>query len=258
MNPQQQVAALNFHILTLLPEVVEGYLKEGVIGRAVHQGLVGVRLVQLRDFSEREDRRVDDKPYGGGEGMVIRADVVARALTHLKQQRPKSHIIFLNPGGKLFHNDTAKRLATKRDITLVCGRYDGIDRRAIDAYADEEISIGDFVLSGGELAALCILDATARFLPGVLGNATSASRDSFGQRLLEGPLYTRPPEFEGRTIPAELMSGNHQEIESFRRRASLEQTAAQRPDIIFDVWDSLTKKEQNIAQGIMKRGKSFS
>jgi tRNA (guanine37-N1)-methyltransferase len=243
---------LHFKVLTLLPDFYASYFSDGVVSRALRNGTIGFTCHDLRDHSPRPDRRVDDRPFGGGDGMVIRADIANDALNKIKTV--DSHVVFVNPGGKVLCAARAQALSQKREIILVCGRYDGFDRRVIDKHADEEISIGDYVLSGGDLAALVIMDTVSRFVPGVLGNPESPVHDSFSNGLLEGPLYTRPDVFDGIPVPPVLLSGDHNSIARQRRKWQITETARKRPDLILTNWDNLSKSEQKVAEGIWKRG----
>lgn len=243
---------VRFKVLTLQPHFYDSYFHDGVVARAVKDQIVGFSCHDLREHSPRSDRRVDDRPYGGGDGMVIRADITDAALNTIKS--PKSHVIFVNPGGKVLSAPRAQELSRKSEIILVCGRYDGFDRRVIDKHAHEELSIGDYVLSGGDLAALVIIDAVARFVPGVLGNPESPVRDSFSDGLLEGPLFTRPQMFEDQEVPAVLLSGDHKLIGRQRRAWQIKNTARKRPDLIMARWDQLTKSERERVEKLWKTG----
>lgn len=243
---------LHFKVLTLQPDFYSSYFDDGVVARAVKDQIVGFSCHDFRDHSPRPDRRVDDRPYGGGDGMVIRADVADEALNAIKTT--ESHVIFVNPGGKVLSATRAQELSHKPEIVLVCGRYDGFDRRVIDKHADEELSIGDYVLSGGDLAALVIIDTVSRFVPGVLGNPESSVRDSFSDGLLEGPLYTRPQVFGGHEVPAVLLSGDHNLIARQKRSWQIRHTALKRPDLIQACWDQLTMSERKLVEKIWKTG----
>jgi len=209
-----------FHaqILTLFPEFFDAPLACSIPGRAIKAGIACVERVQIRNFSTDRHRRVDDAPYGGGPGMVMKAEPVVAAIRHARERQPEARVVMLGPAGEPFTQSRAREYAGLPGITLVCGRYEGIDERVAD-YVDEQVSVGPYVLSGGEPAAICILDAVIRLLPGALGNAESAEHDSFSEDgLLDWPHYTRPEEFEGRKVPDVLLSGNHAGIEKWRRR----------------------------------------
>lgn len=218
-------------VLTLYPEMFPGSLGQSMSGRALENGIWSLKTVQIRDFAEGKHRNVDDTPAGGGAGMVMRADVLARAIDSVESGGPR---ILLSPRGAPLTQDMVKKLSQNKGITLVCGRFEGVDQRVIDARQLAEISIGDYILSGGEPAAMVLLDAIVRLLPGVMGNAESGISESFEDGLLEYPHYTKPPEFEGRTIPDVLISGNHKKIADWRRGQSLELTRVRRPDLLME------------------------
>lgn len=222
---------MHFDILTLFPAMLEGPLSVSILGKAVDKGLISVDLHNLRDWAEGKHQVTDDTPYGGGDGMVMKVEPVARALNELKQQRPESRVLLMSPQGKTFQQQDAQRLSAESGLILVCGRYEGFDER-IRALVDEEVSLGDFVLTGGELAAATILDATARLVPGVLGASGSALTDSFSDGLLEYPQYTRPAEFHGESVPDVLVSGNHKAIATWRRQEQLRRTLERRPELL--------------------------
>ncbi len=222
---------MQFDILTLFPAMLEGPLTTSILGRAVDKGLLTVNLHNLRDWAEGKHQVTDDTPYGGGDGMVMKVDPIASALTELKEQNPQSRILLMSPQGKTFQQADAERFSREPGLIFVCGRYEGFDER-IRSLVDEEVSLGDFVLTGGELAAATILDATARLVPGVLGSAGSALTDSFSDGLLEYPQYTRPAEFNGVRVPDILTSGNHQRIALWRRREQLRRTLERRPELL--------------------------
>ncbi|MFN3936708.1 MAG: tRNA (guanosine(37)-N1)-methyltransferase TrmD [Gemmobacter sp.] len=223
-------------VITLFPEAFPGVLGLSLTGRALDQGLWRLETLDLRGFGEGRHRNVDDSPAGGGAGMVLRPDVVARAFDAAAQGTPADRsrwpVIYLSPRGRRFDQTAAHRLATADGVTLLCGRFEGVDQRVLDEYAVEELSLGDFVLSGGEIAAQAVLDAAVRLLPGVLGNAESTQNESFASGLLEYPQFTRPAVWRGRAIPPVLLSGNHGEIARWRRERSVELTAERRPDLL--------------------------
>ena len=222
---------MQFDILTLFPAMLEGPLTASVLGKAIDKGLISVDLHNLRDWAEGKHQVTDDTPYGGGDGMVMKVDPVARALVDLKKKRPQSRILLMSPQGKTFQQADAERLSREAGLIFVCGRYEGYDER-VRSLVDEEISLGDYVLTGGELAAATILDATARLIPGVLGAAGSALNDSFSDGLLEYPQYTRPAEYKGMRVPEVLTSGNHQAIATWRRHEQLRRTLKRRPELL--------------------------
>jgi tRNA (guanine37-N1)-methyltransferase len=228
---------LNFDILTLFPETFDSPLKASILGRAAGSGLIQTRLHQLRDWADDRHRVVDDAPYGGGGGMVMKPDVVVRAVRAVRDSignppGTEVPVVYLSPQGELLNARIVDDLAALPGLILLCGSYEGVDERAIEAVVDREISIGDYVLTGGELPALVLINAIARKLEGVLGNAASAPNDSFENGLLDFPHYTRPELFEGRRVPEILLGGHHANIEQWRRRQSLLRTARRRPDLL--------------------------
>ena len=222
---------MKFDILTIFPDMLEGPLTASILGKAADKGLIEINLHNLRDWAEGKHKVTDDTPYGGGDGMVMKVEPVAAALSELREKRPASRVLLMSPQGKTFQQADAERFSQEAGLVFVCGRYEGFDER-IRSLVDEEISLGDFVLTGGELAAATILDATARLLPGVLGAAGSAQGDSFSDGLLEYPQYTRPAEFKGVCVPEVLASGNHQLIANWRRREQLRRTLERRPELL--------------------------
>ena len=223
---------MRIDILTILPGLLHGYLQEGMIGRAIRERRLKVNLVNIRDFSRDKHRKTDDAPYGGGPGLVMSPEPLAAAVSSLP--KPRRKVILMSAQGTPFCAEKARHLAKQHHLALVCGRYEGLDQRFIDHYVDEEISIGDYVLTGGELAALVVMDAVARFVPGVLGNEASAESESFSEGLLEYPQYTRPLEFEGEKVPEVLLGGNHAAIDAWRREQAQRITRHRRPDLIKD------------------------
>ena len=219
-------------VLTLYPEMFPGHLGMSMSGRALTDGLWQLETVQIRDFATGKHRNVDDTPSGGGAGMVLRADVVARAIDAASSQDDLRPRILMSPRGKPLTQSRARELASGDGAIILCGRFEGVDERVIEARQLEEISIGDYVLSGGEPAAMTLLDAVVRLIPGVMGNEASGTNESFEGGLLEHPHFTRPALFEGRLIPEVLMSGNHKKIADWRHEQSLELTKSRRPDVL--------------------------
>ena len=223
---------MRFTVYTLFPQLIEAWRDEALIGRAARQGLIALEARDLRRFAGNRTGRVDDAPYGGGAGMVIRVDVAAAAIAEARADDPElDEIVLLSPAGAPLTQRAVEDLARKRHLVLLCGRYEGFDART-EALVDREVSLGDFVLMGGELAALCLVEAVARLLPGVLGDADSHAQDSFTTGLLDHPEYTRPPEFDGSTVPDVLRSGHHAEVARWRRREALRRTLERRPDLL--------------------------
>jgi len=234
---------MDIGVISLFPELTDTMVSYGVLGRAVDRGQVKVNCVNPRDFTEDRHQTVDDRPYGGGPGMVLKVEPVRDAIEAARAELPKgSPVIFLGPQGRKFDQKVAVELSALPGMILVAGRYEGFDERLVESVCDDEISLGDFVLSGGEVAALAIIDSVVRLMPGVLGDDASAEQDSFSDGLLDCPHYTRPEEFEGKTVPAVLLNGNHEEIRRWRLKQSLGRTWARRPELLET--RQLTDEEQ--------------
>ena len=225
---------MNFHILTLFPDMVIQGLNTSIIGRACLAGLLSVEAVDIRQFTMDKHKKVDDYPYGGGAGMLMQAQPVYDAylsiLKKIKRGNPP-RVVYLTPQGQVFRQSMACELAREQDIILLCGHYEGIDERVLEEIVTDYISIGDYVLTGGELPAMVLVDAISRMVPGVLGNQESPETESFGNGLLEYPQYTRPEEWNGKKVPQVLLSGHHKNIESWRQEQALERTRIRRPDL---------------------------
>ncbi len=221
-------------VLTLFPRMITGYAAESILGKALEKGLVSLTTTDVRDFAPGRHRVTDDAPYGGGAGMVMKVEPLVGAIEAAKARLPGAPVLLLSPRGPTFTQAKARALAAQGAAVLVCGRYEGVDERALTAI-DEELSIGDYVLTGGELGALVVLDAVARLVPGVLGNAESAQTESFEAGLLEHPHYTRPPEWRGLPVPAVLQGGDHARIARWRRWHALRLTRERRPDLFAQV-----------------------
>ena len=219
---------MKFDVLTLFPEMFEP-LKHSIIERASKQNLININLINIRDFSKDKHKKVDDTPYGGGAGMVMRADVVYDAYKSVKDE--KSKVIFLSPQGKKLNQAKVQELSREEHLILLCGHYEGVDQRVLDEIVDEEISIGDYVLTGGEIPAMVLIDSVSRYVEGVLSES-STNEESFSQGLLEYPQYTRPETFEGVKVPEILLSGHHENIKKWREEKSLENTKLKRPDLL--------------------------
>jgi tRNA (guanine37-N1)-methyltransferase len=226
------LARLEVDILTLFPGMCTGYLGESILGKAQEGGLLEVRVTDIREHAAGKHRVADDAPYGGGAGMVMKPEPLTEAIEASRARLPGAWVVLLGPGGQRLDQALARRFAGHGRLILVCGRYEGVDERVRTA-VDMEVSLGDYVLTGGELAALCVVDAAARMVPGVLGNLASAGAESFSaeEALLEHPHYTRPPEYRGMKVPEILLSGDHRRIERWRRRETLRATRARRPDL---------------------------
>jgi len=223
---------MRFDILTLFPELFTPFLKEGVLGRAVKKGLLDIRLINIRSFARGTHKVTDDRPYGGGNGMVMKPGPIYRALKSVERINGKSMVLLLTPQGKTFDQSMAWKLAEWSQLILVCGRYEGIDERIRSRHIDMELSIGDYILSGGELGAMVVLDAISRLVPGVLGGERSNLEDSFEDGLLEYPQYTRPRIFMGEEVPSILLSGDHEKIRAWRRAEAIKRTLERRPDLL--------------------------
>ena len=223
---------MKFDIITLFPEMFSAIKEEGVIARAMKKSLISINTWQLRDFSSNKYKNVDEKPYGGGAGMVIQVKPIRDCISKIKQSSPNTKVIYLSPQGKKLDQNLVEELATFESITMLCGRYEGIDERVIENDIDFEISIGDYVISGGELAAMVVIDAISRRLPGVLGNEVSL-KDSFTDNLLDCPHYTRPEVIDGQTVPEVLLSGNQAKIDAWRLEQSIKKTKQKRPDLLL-------------------------
>ena len=225
---------MKFHLLTIFPDFFEGPFKYGVVARAAEFGSLELRIHDLRDWTHDLHRTVDDRPFGGGEGMVLKPEPIFDAVESIWPERTaKQKVILLSAQGRKFTQQVARELVANDELLLICGRYEGVDERVAEHLADEELSIGDYVLSGGELAAAVIVDAVARLLPGVVGNHDSTVNESFEESgILDCPQWTRPAEFRGWKAPEVLLGGNHAEIRKWRRQAALEKTARLRPDLL--------------------------
>lgn len=231
-----------FQVVTLFPELVMPYLSGSILGRALDTGRISVDTINPRDFTTDKHRTVDDAPYGGGAGMVMMPGPLGEAIDKARDMQCKTHVVLMSPAGVPFHQSTAQRFARMESLTLVCGRYEGIDQRIVDHMVDEEISLGDFVLTGGELAALAVIDATSRLLDGVLGNSEGPRIESFTDApLLEHPQYTRPRDWRGHSVPDVLLGGHHGEIDAWRKSERLRLTKTRRPDLL-DRLDSVDKE----------------
>jgi tRNA (guanine37-N1)-methyltransferase len=241
---------MKFDILTLFPNMFSSPLRESILGKAMEKGLIEIRTINIRDFTSDKHQVVDDTPYGGGQGMVMKVEPIARAIESVKAQNPSAWTVYLTPQGKPLHQDLARRLSTQPHLILLCGRYEGVDERVRESFVDEEISIGDYVLTGGELAAMVVIDAVSRFIPGVLGSDRSAEEDSFYNSLLEYPQYTRPPNFRGVCVPEVLLSGNHSAISVWRRKEALRRTSLRRPDLLAKA--ELTEEDKKLLEEILK------
>jgi len=221
---------MKFDIITLFPEMFSAIKEEGVIARAIKKSIISITTWQLRDFSLNKYKNVDDKSYGGGAGMVMQVQPIRDCIIEIKKKNPKTKVIYLSPQGKKLDQDLVEKLTTYDSLTMLCGRYEGIDERVIENDIDYEVSIGDYVISGGELAAMVVIDAISRRLPNVLGNEDSL-KDSFTDNLLDYPHYTRPEVVDGHSVPEVLLSGNQAKIDAWRLEQSIKRTKQKRPDL---------------------------
>ncbi|SFV80235.1 tRNA (Guanine37-N1)-methyltransferase [hydrothermal vent metagenome] len=221
---------MRFDVITLFPEMFSAIKDEGVIARAIKKSLLSINTWQLRDFSDNKHRNIDDKPYGGGAGMVMQVKPIRDCIAKIKQEIPDSKVIYLSPQGRKLTHKLAQELSNLESVTLLCGRYEGVDERVIERDVDIEVSIGDYVISGGELAAMVLIDAVSRHIPEVLGNQDSLN-DSFADGLLDYPVYTRPEVIDGQKVPEVLLSGHQANIDSWREQESLKNTIKKRPDL---------------------------
>ncbi len=247
---------MNFYIMTLFPDMVMGGLSTSITGRAIEKGIISVEAVNIRNYAGNKHNSVDDYPYGGGAGMVMQAppvwdcyeDVCARL-----GKRPR--VLYMTPQGQVFNQSIAKELAEEEDLVFLCGHYEGIDERVLEAICTDYLSIGDYVLTGGELPAMVMIDCISRLVPGVLNNQVSADIESFHDNLLEYPQYTRPEEFRGMKVPEVLLSGHHKNIEEWRRKESIKRTLKRRPDLLKDA--NLDKKERIFLEELLAISESL-
>ena len=241
---------MRIDIITLFPAMCEAVLSESIIGRARKSGAVEIECHQLRDFAFDKHRRVDDAPYGGGMGMLMMAEPIALCFENIcKKTNSRPHFVYMSPQGKTLTQQRLKELATLENVCILCGHYEGVDERLIEEYIDEEISIGNYVLTGGELPALVLADSLSRMIPGVLSDSECFELESHYNSLLEYPQYTRPSVWRGREVPPVLMSGHHKNVEDFRREQSIIRTAQKRPDLLENA--DLTDKERKLAESVI-------
>lgn len=242
-----------FDILTIFPGLFESMLNESIVKRAREKGRLVVNLTDIRNFADDKHAMTDDRPFGGGEGMVMKADPLSAALKSLEKIDKRTRVVLLSPQGNKYTQAKAVELAHESQLILICGRYEGVDERFCQQYVTEELSIGDYVLTGGELAAMVVIDSIARLLPGVLGCSASAENDTFSRNLLKHPQYTRPRSFEGVEVPEELLSGNHKKIEEYRFIESVKRTLSRRPELLIQ--ETFSPKEVKLlrAHGLLDR-----
>ena len=245
---------MNYHVLTLFPEMIENGMNTSITGRAITKGLLSQEAINIRDFAFNKHQKVDDYPYGGGAGMLMQAEPVYLSYESIAERiGRKPRVIFLTPQGKTFNQDMAKEFALEEDLVFLCGHYEGIDERVLEEIVTDYVSIGDYVLTGGELPAMVMMDSISRMVPGVLNNQESGETESFSGNLLEYPQYSRPEEWHGKKVPEVLLSGRHANVDKWRREQSIIRTAKWRPDLLPKA--DLTNKEWNEVRRLRKQWK---
>ena len=245
---------MNYHVLTLFPEMIENGMNTSITGRAITKGLLSLEAINIRDFAFNKHQKVDDYPYGGGAGMLMQAEPLYLSYESIAERiGRKPRVIFLTPQGKTFNQDMAKEFALEEDLVFLCGHYEGIDERVLEEIVTDYVSIGDYVLTGGELPAMVMMDSISRMVPGVLNNQESGETESFSGNLLEYPQYSRPEEWHGRKVPEVLLSGHHANVDKWRREQSIIRTAKWRPDLLPKA--DLTNKEWNEVRRLRKQWK---
>ena len=245
---------MNYHVLTLFPEMIENGMNTSITGRAITKGLLSLEAINIRDFAFNKHQKVDDYPYGGGAGMLMQAEPVYLSYESIAERiGRKPRVIFLTPQGKTFNQDMAKEFALEEDLVFLCGHYEGIDERVLGEIVTDYVSIGDYVLTGGELPAMVMMDSISRMVPGVLNNQESGETESFSGNLLEYPQYSRPEEWHGKKVPEVLLSGHHANVDKWRREQSIIRTAKWRPDLLPKA--DLTNKEWNEVRRLRKQWK---
>lgn len=238
---------MKINILTLFPNMFNGFLEESILGRAVKKGILEINVVDIRDYSLDKHKKVDDEPYGGTHGMVMFCQPIFSCLEALGVEKNNSRMLYMSPRGSIIEKDFLKNLAEEEEITILCGHYEGVDQRVLDYWKMEEVSIGDYVLTGGELASMVLIDGFSRFIPQVLGNEASGEEESVYSNLLEYDQYTRPAEFKGLSVPEVLRSGNHKKIKLWQLENSIKKTKAKRPDLI-EKWKQNKKKYEGLTK----------
>jgi tRNA (guanine37-N1)-methyltransferase len=245
---------MRFDILTIFPEMFVALTNYGIVGQSVRRGTIEIHVINIRDFSDEPHFMTDDRPYGGGDGMVMKPEPIFRALQSIHKVPGESRVVLLTPQGQLFDQTLARNLCTLAHLILICGRYEGVDERVRSKYVDMELSIGDYILTGGEIPAMVVVDSVSRLIPGALGGEKSALEESFEDSLLEYPHYTRPQVFRGESVPPILLSGDHEKIRLWRRQKSLEKTLERRPDLLKRA--SLSDTDKAILEQVQKRRSS--
>ena len=243
---------MNFHVLTLFPEMIENGMNTSITGRAITKGLLTLEAVNIRDYAFNKHQKVDDYTYGGGAGMLMQAEPVYLAYEAIaKRTAKRPRVVYLTPQGQVFNQAMAREMAQEEDLVFLCGHYEGIDERVLEEIVTDYVSIGDYVLTGGELPAMVMMDSISRMVPGVLNNQESGETESFAGNLLEYPQYTRPEEYKGLRVPEVLLSGHHKNIDTWRREQSIKRTYERRPDLLKDA--VLSKKEQEYLESLAKK-----
>ena len=239
------------NIITSMPDIMNA-VHNGILGHAIKRKIITLNIIPLRDFSDRNDKRIDDRPYGGGPGMVLKPEPIFKAVEQCQAQKDsQGHVVLLSPQGRRFDQNTAKELSLNDHLILICGRYEGVDERVYEEVVTEEISIGDYVVTGGELPAMVIIDAVGRHVPGVVGDAASVESDSFVRSLLDWPHYTRPAKLGNHEVPEVLLSGNHLEIQRWRKRAALRRTLQRRPELLGGA-QGMDDEEREVLQELQR------
>ena len=247
---------MNYHVLTLFPDMIQDGLNTSIIGRAMAKGILSLEAVNIRDYAFNKHQKVDDYPYGGGAGMVMQAEPVYLAYEAVCQKiQGKPRVIYLTPQGRVFNQDMAREFAMEEDLIFLCGHYEGIDERVLEEIVTDQVSIGDYVLTGGELPSMVMIDAISRMVPGVLSNEESGQTESFAGNLLEYPQYSRPEEWHGKKVPPVLLSGHHANVEKWRREQSILRTAMYRPDLLEEA-DISEKEKAGLSQKLKVEGDS--
>jgi tRNA (guanine37-N1)-methyltransferase len=236
---------MKFNVVTIFPDLINDFINHGLVSKALAKNILEVQTWNPRNFSDNHSGRIDDKPFGGGQSMLLQAEPLIKTIDEIKEHND-THVVFVAPHGKVFNQNKAHELKDKKNITIICGRYEGIDQRVIDNYVDEEVSIGDFILSGGEYAAICLIDAISRHLPGTLGNKDSYLKDTFSNGLLKEDVYAKPEIFDSNKVPEVLLSGNHEKIKAWKSEMSLLKTFKKRPDLLKKI--KLTKKQKKLLE----------
>jgi len=239
---------MQFDVLTIFPHLFEPFRTTGVLGKAVERGVVGIEAHDLRDWADNKWRQIDDEPYGGGAGMVLQAPPILAAIRDMVVRERDTRPIILGPRGRLLDQTFAEELVRESRLLLVCGRYEGFDQRVFEISGAEEVSVGDYILGGGEVAAMALIEAVSRLVPGVVGDPESVSADSFGEGLLDYPCYTRPPEVEEIPVPEVLLSGNHEVIRRWRLERSVENTVTRRPDLVKRNWERYSEEVRELVR----------